>query len=104
MKYHCIFFADCPQFLLVNNSYVCLSLPSHQLSRMRFTEHNGIPVPAWPMLSNTQLCFHLLPGMGIPTVTAARILKGQLAGRSGEETSLVMDSFPHLALSKVGPH
>ncbi|XP_036970959.1 alkaline phosphatase-like [Acanthopagrus latus] len=40
-------------------------------------------------------------GMGIPTVTAARILKGQLAGRSGEETSLVMDSFPHLALSKT---
>ncbi|XP_034439346.1 intestinal-type alkaline phosphatase [Hippoglossus hippoglossus] len=40
-------------------------------------------------------------GMGIPTVTAARILKGQLAGQSGEETSLVMDTFPHLALSKT---
>uniref|UniRef100_A0A3Q0S6I0 alkaline phosphatase n=1 Tax=Amphilophus citrinellus TaxID=61819 RepID=A0A3Q0S6I0_AMPCI len=40
-------------------------------------------------------------GMGISTVTATRILKGQLAGRSGEETSLVMDSFPHLALSKT---
>ncbi|XP_039985332.1 alkaline phosphatase-like [Xiphias gladius] len=40
-------------------------------------------------------------GMGIPTVTAARILKGQLAGKSGEETSLVMDTFPHLALSKT---
>ncbi|XP_034386954.1 intestinal-type alkaline phosphatase-like [Cyclopterus lumpus] len=40
-------------------------------------------------------------GMGIPTVTATRILKGQLAGHSGEETSLVMDTFPHLALSKT---
>ncbi|XP_062252383.1 intestinal-type alkaline phosphatase [Platichthys flesus] len=40
-------------------------------------------------------------GMGMPTVTAARILKGQLAGKSGEETSLVMDTFPHLALSKT---
>ncbi|KAK9519438.1 hypothetical protein VZT92_022167 [Zoarces viviparus] len=40
-------------------------------------------------------------GMGVPTVTAARILKGQLAGESGEETSLVMDTFPHLALSKT---
>lgn len=39
--------------------------------------------------------------MGVTTVTAARILKGQKAGRSGEETSLVMDTFPHLALSKV---
>ncbi|XP_039888457.1 intestinal-type alkaline phosphatase-like [Simochromis diagramma] len=40
-------------------------------------------------------------GMGIPTVTAARILKGQLEGVSGEESSLAMDSFPHLALSKT---
>ncbi|XP_019953907.1 intestinal-type alkaline phosphatase [Paralichthys olivaceus] len=40
-------------------------------------------------------------GMGVPTVTAARILKGQLAGKSGEETSLVMDTFPYLALSKT---
>ncbi|XP_019730696.1 alkaline phosphatase-like [Hippocampus comes] len=40
-------------------------------------------------------------GMGVTTVTAARILKGQKAGRSGEETSLVMDTFPHLALSKT---
>ncbi|XP_028259502.1 intestinal-type alkaline phosphatase-like isoform X2 [Parambassis ranga] len=39
--------------------------------------------------------------MGIPTVTATRILKGQLAGHSGEETSLVMDTFTHLALSKT---
>ncbi|XP_070764463.1 intestinal-type alkaline phosphatase [Enoplosus armatus] len=47
------------------------------------------------------LILFLGDGMGIPTVTAARILKGQLAGRSGEETSLVMDTFPHLALSKT---
>nr|XP_046248803.1 alkaline phosphatase-like [Scatophagus argus] len=40
-------------------------------------------------------------GMGVTTVTAARILKGQLAGKSGEETSLVMDTFPHVALSKT---
>lgn len=43
----------------------------------------------------------LLLGMGIPTVTAARILKGQLEGNSGEEASLVMDTFPYVALSKV---
>ncbi|XP_051873983.1 intestinal-type alkaline phosphatase 1-like [Pristis pectinata] len=39
--------------------------------------------------------------MGIPTVTAARILKGQLQGKSGEETVLAMESFPHLGLSKT---
>ncbi|XP_060934429.1 intestinal-type alkaline phosphatase [Limanda limanda] len=47
------------------------------------------------------LILFLGDGMGVPTVTAARILKGQLAGKSGEETSLVMDTFPHLALSKT---
>ncbi|XP_072244776.1 intestinal-type alkaline phosphatase [Leuresthes tenuis] len=40
-------------------------------------------------------------GMGITTVTAARILKGQLEEKSGEESSLVMDTFPHVALSKT---
>uniref|UniRef100_A0A096M6R2 alkaline phosphatase n=1 Tax=Poecilia formosa TaxID=48698 RepID=A0A096M6R2_POEFO len=47
------------------------------------------------------LILFLGDGMGIPTVTAARILKGQLEGNSGEEGSLVMDTFPHLALSKT---
>ncbi|KAM9358375.1 intestinal-type alkaline phosphatase [Symphorus nematophorus] len=47
------------------------------------------------------LILFLGDGMGVPTVTAARILKGQMAGKSGEETSLVMDTFPHLALSKT---
>ncbi|XP_068599630.1 intestinal-type alkaline phosphatase-like [Brachionichthys hirsutus] len=55
-------------------------------------------------LSNNQaknIILFLGDGMGITTVTAARILKGQLARKSGEESSLVMDTFPHLALSKT---
>uniref|UniRef100_A0A667XGM2 alkaline phosphatase n=1 Tax=Myripristis murdjan TaxID=586833 RepID=A0A667XGM2_9TELE len=47
------------------------------------------------------LILFLGDGMGVTTVTAARILKGQLAGHSGEEGSLVMDTFPYLALSKT---
>ncbi|XP_041647650.1 intestinal-type alkaline phosphatase [Cheilinus undulatus] len=47
------------------------------------------------------LIMFLGDGMGITTVTAARILKGQLAGKSGEESNLVMDTFPHVALSKT---
>lgn len=39
--------------------------------------------------------------MGVPTVTAARILKGQLSGQSGEETELEMDKFPFVSLAKV---
>lgn len=64
----------------------------------------------WP-----QWCFSVTPegksltidlilvriGMGVPTVTAARILKGQLNGQSGEETQLEMDKFPFVSLAKV---
>ncbi|CAG0917713.1 unnamed protein product [Notodromas monacha] len=41
-------------------------------------------------------------GMGIPTLTAARILKGQLASPTapGEEGTLEFEGFPHVALSK----
>ncbi|XP_062869429.1 alkaline phosphatase-like [Trichomycterus rosablanca] len=47
------------------------------------------------------LILFLGDGMGIPTVTAARILKGQLEGKTGEESRLTMEMFPHLALSKT---
>lgn len=40
-------------------------------------------------------------GMGISTVTAIRILDGQLKGQSGEENVLAFETFPHVALSKT---
>ncbi|XP_062869430.1 intestinal-type alkaline phosphatase 1-like [Trichomycterus rosablanca] len=40
-------------------------------------------------------------GMGVSTVSAARILRGQMDGGSGEENVLAMDTFPYLALSKT---
>lgn len=40
-------------------------------------------------------------GMSLTTVTAARILEGQRAGRPGEENELSWDAFPHTALSKT---
>jgi alkaline phosphatase len=40
-------------------------------------------------------------GMGLTTVTAARILEGQRAGGSGEENSLSFEALPHLALIKT---
>ena len=40
-------------------------------------------------------------GMSIPTVTAARIYKGQKEGRPGEEEQLSFDKFPYTALSRV---
>ncbi len=40
-------------------------------------------------------------GMGISTITAARIYAGQLAGATGEEHSLAFDAFPNVALVKT---
>jgi len=40
-------------------------------------------------------------GMGVSTLTAGRILEGQLAGRSGEEGLLSFESFPYTALVKT---
>ncbi|KAK3603506.1 hypothetical protein CHS0354_030359 [Potamilus streckersoni] len=40
-------------------------------------------------------------GMGVSTVTAGRILKGQNRNKTGEETVLSFDKFPHVALSKT---
>ncbi|KAF4094043.1 hypothetical protein AMELA_G00008420 [Ameiurus melas] len=54
---------------------------------------------------NTNIAKNLIlflgDGMGVPTVTAARILKGQLIGHYGEESQLEMDKFPYVALSKT---
>lgn len=40
-------------------------------------------------------------GMGISTITAARILAGQRAGGPGEDHELSFDRFPHIALVKT---
>ena len=40
-------------------------------------------------------------GMGVSTVTAARIFEGQLRGESGEENLLAFERLPHVALSKT---
>ncbi|MDA5192536.1 alkaline phosphatase [Govanella unica] len=40
-------------------------------------------------------------GMGVSTLTAMRILAGQLEGKPGEETVLPWETYPHLALIKT---
>ncbi|XP_073426260.1 alkaline phosphatase, tissue-nonspecific isozyme-like isoform X4 [Dendrobates tinctorius] len=47
------------------------------------------------------LILFLGDGMGVSTITAARILRGQMDRESGESSRLHMETFPHVALSKV---
>jgi alkaline phosphatase len=45
--------------------------------------------------------FFVGDGMGVSTVTAARILEGQLNGKPGEENRLAFETLPYVALSKT---
>lgn len=45
--------------------------------------------------------FFLGDGMGMSTITAARIYSGQLKGENGENASLPFEKFPNIGLSKV---
>uniref|UniRef100_A0A8C0H2V7 Alkaline phosphatase n=1 Tax=Chelonoidis abingdonii TaxID=106734 RepID=A0A8C0H2V7_CHEAB len=47
------------------------------------------------------LILFLGDGMGVPTITATWILKGQLQGQLSPEMPLAMDAFPYVALSKT---
>lgn len=40
-------------------------------------------------------------GMGMSTITAGRMFKGQLQGRAGEEEQLSFEMFPNVGLAKV---
>jgi alkaline phosphatase len=40
-------------------------------------------------------------GLGVSTVTAARILEGQMQGKPGEENTLFFETLPYVALSKT---
>ena len=49
----------------------------------------------------TNVILFIGDGMGIATVTAARILEGQMRGESGEENLLSFEKFPYITLSKT---
>lgn len=54
-----------------------------------------------PKLRARNVILFVGDGMGISTVTAARILEGQRRGAPGEENRLSFEEFPHVALSKT---
>lgn len=58
-------------------------------------------LPNTHLLRAKNIIFFIGDGMPLSGITAARIQKGQEHGKLGEETSLYLESFPNLALSKV---
>ncbi|XP_015230834.1 PREDICTED: alkaline phosphatase, tissue-nonspecific isozyme isoform X2 [Cyprinodon variegatus] len=65
------------------------------------TLKNALKLQSLNINKAKNLILFLGDGMGVPTVTAARILKGQLNGKTGEETQLEMDKFPFVSLAKT---
>lgn len=57
--------------------------------------------PAQAAAEATNVILFVGDGMGISTVTAARIFAGQLRGQPGEENYLPFEEFPHVALVKT---
>ena len=57
-------------------------------------------LPKYPAKAKNVILF-IGDGMGVSTLTAARILEGQMRGESGEENRLSFEEFPFLALSKT---
>lgn len=62
-------------------------------------EKRTAPPPPEPRAKNVIL--FIGDGMGISTITAARIYEGQKRGETGEENSLSFERFPHVALVKT---
>jgi alkaline phosphatase len=56
---------------------------------------------AWNTNIAKNVIMFLGDGMGISTVTAARIYKGQQNGQTGEEAELSFETFPYTGLIKV---
>ncbi len=62
-------------------------------------EKRAAPPPPEPRAKNVIL--FIGDGMGISTITAARIYEGQKRGETGEENSLSFERFPNVALVKT---
>jgi len=80
------------------------SVPSYQAENALFVEGVDI-IKHRPSAEGRKKAKNVIlfvgDGMGVSTVTAARILEGQLKGMTGEENMLSFDMFPYTAMSKT---
>ena len=61
----------------------------------------GAPDSALPEGRARNVILFVGDGMGVSTLTAARILEGQARGEPGEENALAFEGYPHTALVKT---
>jgi len=80
-------------------------IPDYQAGSPWFLEAENrvserIGAPGWGKRAKNVILF-IGDGMGVSTVTAARILEGQMKGMQGEENNLSFDLFPYTGLAKT---
>lgn len=90
-----------------NHEHSRVALPEQQINNLWFQDGQKAMSNKQEVLSLTKpgdaknVILFVGDGMGISTLTAARILQGQLAGQSGEENYLSFERFPFVGLSKT---
>ncbi|HAB79324.1 MAG TPA: alkaline phosphatase [Glaciecola sp.] len=80
------------------------TLPTHQTENAWYTDAQTRLTQKLEVNNNFKAKNVILfvgDGMGVSTLTAARIRQGQLAGNPGEEGYLSFEQFPHTALVKT---
>ena len=90
--------------LAVSQALSAEVLPTHQTSNPWYTD--GQSVLLEKLTTNNRfkaknVILFVGDGMGVSTLTASRILQGQLAGNPGEEGYLSFERFPYTALVKT---
>ena len=92
---------DAPPAVSASPSALPSPVPAHQRQSPWYTDARArvTSSPAGHGAKNVVL--FIGDGMGISTITAARILAGQQAGNSGEENRLSFETFPQTGLVKT---
>lgn len=76
-------------------------LPAHQLQNPWYKDASSRVASTQSPQNAKNVVLFVGDGMGISTITAARILAGQQAGYSGEENRLSFETFPETGLIKT---
>ena len=91
--------------IYVHSPGAIVTVPSSQANNKWFKDGVDLINGNLNLKPNTKtaknVIFFLGDGMSIPTVTAARILEGQLRNETGEENFLSWEKFPWSAFSKT---
>lgn len=97
--------ALCLAMTLCAINAVASVLPSYQTSDQWFVDAKDVVEQRTNLVADTNKAKNVIlfvgDGMGVSTMTAARILQGQMRGEMGEENFLSFERFPYTGLVKT---